>query len=286
LLAGGACFEELWFAPGSPFPEGARVLQIQSAPRTLAYDHAVAVDLVADIGAALRALDAALAAASDDAWRAAAECRSAQLTAQKAQDSAAYRARQEKAWARLPISIPRAVAALREATPVSALIVEEAITANADFAAAFQIDAADVYFGSRGGGIGQALAGAIGASVAHPGRPVLCVSGDGSAMYSITALWTAAHHNLPIVFVILSNREYRVLKQNLDIYRQRFATAPGRPYPQMDLTQPALGFVEMAAGMGVPGVRVSQPEEIAPAVARAFSAGAPRLVEIEIEKKR
>jgi len=286
LLAGGACFEELWFAPGSPFPEGARVLQIQSAPRPLAYNCAVAVDLVADMAPALRAINDAIALATDDAWRAAAQRRSAQLAAQKAQDTAAYRARQEKAWARMPISIPRAVAELHKATPADALIVEEAITASADFAAAFQIDAADAYFGSRGGGIGQALAGAVGTSIGHPGRPVLCVSGDGSAMYSITALWTAAHHALPIVFVILANREYRVLKQNLDIYRQRFDTASDKPYPHMDLAGPGLGFVEMAAGMGVAGVRVSQPDEIAGAIAQAFAEGAPRLVEIEIEGKR
>ena len=73
------------------------------------------------------------------------------------------------------------------------------------------------------------MAGAIGVAVAEPKRPILCVSGDGSSMYSIQALWTAAHHDLPIVFVILANREYRVLKHNIDAYRARFevkATSP------------------------------------------------------------
>ena len=105
-------------------------------------------------------------------------------------------------------------------------------------------------------------------------------------MYSITALWSAAHHNLPIVFVILANREYRVLKHNLDIYRQRFNTPSSKSYPQMDLARPPLVFVEMAAGAGVPGVRVSQPDEVAGAVEQAFAAGAPRLVEIAIESMR
>jgi benzoylformate decarboxylase len=127
---------------------------------------------------------------------------------------------------------------------------------------------------------------AIGASVAQPNRPVLCVSGDGSAMYSIQALWSAAHHRLPIVFAILVNREYRVLKHNLDIYRQRFDAMSEKPYPQMDLAGPQLGFVELAGGMGVPGVRVSDPDAVAGAVAAAFAAGGPRLVEIEIEAKR
>ena len=278
VLVGGAFFEELWFAPGSPFPEGARVVQIESSARPLSYKYAVDLGLVAGMGAALRALDAAIAAEADDAWRAAAKQRCAQLAAQKSRDRAIYQARLEKGWARMPISMSRAMAEVRKAAPANALVVEEAITAKFAFEAAFQFDAPDQYLGPRGGGIGQALAGAIGASIGDPDRPVLCVSGDGSAMYSITALWTAAHHGLPIVFVILANREYRILKHNLDIYRQRFDALSGKPYPQMDLATPALGFVELAAGTGVTGVRVSRPDDIAGAIEQAFAARAPRLV--------
>ncbi len=250
LLLGGAFFEEVWFTPGSPFPDGARVVQIETSARPLAYNHAPAVGIVAGMGAALRALDEAVASGADDAWRAGARARCARLAEQKANDVAAYQARLGKAWAREPISMPRVMADLRKATPAGALVVEESITASVDFAAAFQFDAPDQYLGARGGGIGQGLAGAIGASVGNPGRPVLCVSGDGSAMYSIQALWSAAHHALPIVFVILVNREYRVLKHNLDIYRQRFDVQSDKPYPKMDLTGPALGFVEVGRGHG------------------------------------
>lgn len=286
LLLGGAFFEEIWFSPGSPFPDGACVVQVETSARPVAYNHAVDVGLIGGMGAALRALDEAIAREAGDAWRAAAASRCAALAGQKARDTAAYAARLDKAWARQPISMPRVMAELRRATPADAMIVEESITASLDFAASFSIESADQYLGARGGGIGQGLAGAIGASVGHPGRPVLCLSGDGSAMYSIQALWTAAHHGLPIVFAVLANREYRVLKHNLDLYRQRFGAASSKPYPQMDLTGPTLGFVEMAAGMGVPGVRVSRGDDISAAVAQAFSAGGPRLIEILIEGKR
>lgn len=286
VLLGGAFFEEVWFTEGSPFPQGAKVIQIETSARPLAFNHAPDVGMVAGMSSALRALTAALTAGADAAWTAAAQARCAELAAHKARDAAAYTARLEKAWARTPISMPRVMAELRRATPASALIVEESITASVDFAAAFAFDQPDQYLGARGGGIGQGLAGAIGASVAQPDRPVLCVSGDGSAMYSIQALWSAAHHRLPIVFAILVNREYRVLKHNLDIYRQRFDALSEKPYPQMDLAGPQLGFVELAGGMGVPGVRVSDPDAVAGAVAAAFAAGGPRLVEIEIEAKR
>ena len=286
LLLGGAFFEEIWFSPGSPFPAGAKIVQIESSARPLAYNHPVDVGMVAGMGAALRALDEAIAAKADEAWRGAARSRCARLAAQKADDTTAYQARLAKAWARAPISMPRAMAELRKATPANAVVVEESITASVDLAASFAYDTADQYLGARGGGIGQGLAGAIGASIGHPGRPVLCVSGDGSAMYSIQALWTAAHHHLPIVFVILANGEYRILKHNLDLYRQRFDAASAKPYPQMDLGDPGLSFVEMAAGMGVTGVRVSRPDEFAGAIGEAFAARSPRLVEIAIEGKR
>jgi len=137
--------------------------------------------------------------------------------------------------------------------------------------------------GARGGGIGQALPGALGVKLAHPDRPVLAVSGDGSAMYSIQALWTAAHHDLAVVFLILNNREYRILKHNMDTYRQRFGAKPERGYPNMDLVSPDLGFVDLARGMGVEGVRVTAPDELRPALDKAFSANRPFLLDVAIE---
>ena len=112
---------------------------------------------------------------------------------------------------------------------------------------------------------------------------MVAVSGDGSAMYSIQALWTAAHHDLGVVFVILSNREYRILKHNMDAYRQRFGEKPERPYLHMDLTKPELGFVEMAQGMGVAATRVTRPDDFRPALEAAIRAGRPHLIELLIE---
>ena len=105
-------------------------------------------------------------------------------------------------------------------------------------------------------------------------------------MYSIQALWTAAHHDLPIVFVILANREYRVLKHNIDAYRARFDVKSNKPYMHMDLSNPVINFVDMARGMGVAGARVARADDIKPAVAAAFKSGRPHLLEIEIEGKR
>jgi benzoylformate decarboxylase len=88
------------------------------------------------------------------------------------------------------------------------------------------------------------------------------------------------------VFVVLANRQYRILKHNVDVWRQNFQAGTQHPYQQMDLTGPELDFVQLAAGMGVDAVRVEKAAAIAPALATAVAANRPYLVEIAIEGKR
>lgn len=280
LLLGGPFFEEVWFADGAPFPAGAAVLQVEESAETLARNHPLTTGMVAGMASALGALADAVA---PDA--AAAKARASALAAAKVEATAAQAARVERAAARRPMAMSVVMAALGEATPRDAIFVEEAITANLDFARSVEIAGPGAYYSGRGGGIGQGLAGAVGVAVAAPDRPVVCVSGDGSAMYSIQALWSAAHHDLNVTFVILANREYRVLKHNIDAYRGRFGVESNRGYAHMDLTGPALGFAELAGGMGVPAERVETPDALKAALATAFASDGPSLIEAAIEGK-
>lgn len=281
LMVGGPFFEEVWYAPGSPFAAGTKVLQIEPGASRLAYNFALDAGVLADVGAALEALEAAV---SVDA--AMAKKRGEALKAQREAEDAAQKARVEKAWSRSPTSMARAMAEIRAGSPRDVVVVDETITANLDLFKTFSFSGPGDYYSGRGGGIGQGLAGAIGVAVAQTKRPILCLSGDGSSMYSIQALWTAAHHDLPIVFVILANREYRVLKHNIDAYRARFDVKSNKPYMHMDLGGPTMGFADMARGMGVAGTYVSKADDIKAAVAAAFKSGKPHLIEIEIEGKR
>jgi len=283
LLVGGPFFEEVWYAPGSPLPEGAAAIQIESSPERLAHNLPVRVGLVSHPRAALSALRAATARGAGAAFRDAAAERNRALRALKSQDAQAQRARAAKRWDHAPISVPRFAAEIEAALPPDAIVVDESITASIDLVRTVEFESEDAYVGARGGGIGQALPGALGVKLAHPDRPVVALSGDGSAMYSIQALWTAAHHDLAVVFVILNNREYRILKHNMDTYRQRFGAKPDRAYPNMDLVAPDLGFVDLARGMGVEGMRVSKPGELRPALDKALGAGRPFLLDVAIE---
>jgi len=280
LMVGGPFFEEVWFDGASPFPAGAKVIQIEESAGQLARNHALSLGLVGGVKPALEEL--AIAVTTDAA---AAEARAKALASQKEQEREAQLGRVERAQARRPMAMSVMMETLATAVPADTIFVEEAITASLDFARSINIAGTGHYFGGRGGGIGQGLAGAVGVSVANPEKRVVCVSGDGSAMYSIQALWTAAHHNLPITFVILSNREYRVLKHNIDVYRGRFSVESNRGYTHMDLEGPDLGFVEMARGMGLSAEQVTEPDALTDAMQRAAASQGPALVQVMIEGK-
>ncbi len=285
LMVGGPFFEEVWYAPAGPFPPAASVLQIEESTARLGRNHRLDAGLIAGLVPALEAVSAAVREGQSAAHAAAATDRNQTFAARRAKERAARSARLEAMAERRPMPVPVMLETLAGAVPEDVVIVEEAITGSPEIPRAFAFAGAGDYFCGRGGGIGQGIAGALGVKLASPERPLVCLSGDGSAMYSIQALWTAAHHRLPIVFVILANAEYRILKHNLDIYRRRFEVATNHPYVQMDLVDPPLGFVEMAAGMGVAGVRVTEPDELAAAVREALESDVPRLIEVAVEGK-
>ena len=285
FLLGGPAWEELWFDSASPLPDGAPVIELQNSAELLAFNEPVDVGLAGGLAISLKRLERDLRARREDAPARAATARNTALATEKAAEREAVRARLEKLRDVRPMTPAIALHEVAEAAPGDAVVADESITASLDVWDQFDFRRPGDYYGGKGGGIGQGIAGAIGAQVAHPGRPVLAITGDGSAMYSIQALWTAAHHRLPIVFVILSNREYRVLKHNLDIYRHRFDARSNRPYPHMDLVDPVLGFVEMARGMGVDGLQVTEPEQVGPAIRKGLAAGAPFLVDLVVSGK-
>ncbi len=286
VLIGGPFFEDVWYASDGPFPDGANVVHIEASPDRLAHSIAPTAGTVSDIGATISRLADAVVAQAPGSYQSEAAARNTALAERKARETAVQTARTERAWERVPISMPRVMAEIRDALPDNAIVVDETITASLDLARTIDFANAGDYYGARGGGIGQGIAGALGVAVAEPERPVVCLSGDGSAMYAIQALWTAAHVELPIIFVILANREYRVLKHNIDVYRQRFDITSQEPYAHMDLGEPRLGFVEMASGMGVAGTHITAAEDIGATMQAALASKRPHLIEIDIEAKR
>jgi benzoylformate decarboxylase len=163
-----------------------------------------------------------------------------------------------------------------EALPPDAVVVEEALTSAFSLLSFLPLRDPKGYFGLASGGIGFAMAGAVGVSLAQPGRPIVAIIGDGSAMYSIQALWTAAHLKLPIVYIIANNRSYRILKERLRDFRGT------EKFIGMDLRDPELDFVALARGMGVSARYVSRADEIGPALGEAIAGEGPVLLDVAV----
>jgi acetolactate synthase-1/2/3 large subunit len=135
-----------------------------------------------------------------------------------------------------------------------------------------------------GGAIGQGLPCAVGAAVACPDRPVLCLESDGSAMYSIQALWTMARERLNVTTVVLNNRAYAILRVELE--RVGAVTSGQRAAELLDLSTPDLDFAGMAVALGVPATRASTADELAAQLARAYAEPGPHLIDAAIRPVR
>lgn len=128
-----------------------------------------------------------------------------------------------------------------------------------------------------GGAIGQGLPNAVGAAIACPDRPVLALVGDGSAMYTLQALWTLARERLNVVTVVFNNRAYAIL--NMELQRVGAAGQGEKARSQLDLTQPGLDFVALARGMGVPATRAATTIEFVAALEQALATPGPHLID-------
>ncbi|MBW1800333.1 MAG: thiamine pyrophosphate-binding protein [Deltaproteobacteria bacterium] len=283
LLVGGNFFEEIWYVPESPFPEGAALIQLEASPDELARNFAVDINLLGDPRAGIQSILEALAQRIDDGFRGAAQKRNAELAKIQVREAAEYEKRVRQKWDHRPMAASRLMTELKGAMPEDAIIVNESITTSSELRRSINFDRQGDYYGTRGGGIGQGVPGAVGAKLAHPDRPVIAMSGDGSAIYTIQALWTAAHYNIPVVYIIINNRTYRILQINIDFYRKQFGLPMDRPYPHTDLIDPDIEFVKLAEGFGVQALRITEPEEIAPAVKTALESGKPWLLDVIVE---
>ncbi len=149
LLVGGPFFEEVWYAPGSPLPPGARTIHVESSPERLAHNWPVSVGLVGHPRAVLSALRAAVDRGATPSVHEAARSRNDALRTLKAQDAEAQRARAAKRWDHAPIAVPRLMAELEAALPPEAIVVDESITASLDLARTVQFERAGDYVGAR-----------------------------------------------------------------------------------------------------------------------------------------
>lgn len=176
------------------------------------------------------------------------------------------------------IDLDKLAAVIARAIPEDAIVVDESVTTGRAFSPATKGAVRHTWLNNCGGSIGYAMPAAIGAAIACPERKVLCMSGDGSAMYTVQALWTMAREQLDITVLIFANRSYKILRGELT------NVGVGNPGPRaidmLSLDRPALDWVQMARSMGVTAQSVDSCEALEAAMDDGLTGGVPNLIEI------
>jgi len=258
-----------------PMPDGMSMVQIGLVDWDLAKNYGAEIAIKADVKETLRALTPALKAAGGSALEARAKQGLADLASKN------WSARRKplieqisKAASKAPIDPDYLSLQVVEAMPDKAILVDEGLTSGRQLLSLRPHRDRYGYHALASGGIGWGLPASVGVSLANPDRPVVCFSGDGSAMYSIQSLWTAAHHKLPLNVVICNNGGYRIIKQRL------LAFHGDDHYVGMDFVDPPVDFSGLAKSMGMEAIRITDPAELKPKLTDAFKRPGAKLIEV------
>jgi benzoylformate decarboxylase len=173
-----------------------------------------------------------------------------------------------------PIPVEFLLHALSAAMPADAMLVEEAPSHRLAMQKFMPMRGQDSFCTMASGGLGFGLPASVGMALAHPGRRTVCLVGDGSAMYSIQALWTAAQRKLPLTIVVINNAGYGAMRSFSQVMQVRHV-------PGLDL--PGIDFVQIAQGLGCDAVRVSKASELAPALTRGLAHDGTSLIEVIVD---
>jgi benzoylformate decarboxylase len=261
-----------------PLPEGLPIVQVGLVDADLAKNYGVEIALKADVKETLRALIPALKSAGGGALEDRAKQGLANLAPKNWTARRATLVEQiSKNRERSPIDPDFLALSVVEAMPENAILVDEGLTSSRQMLTLRPHRDRYGYHALASGGIGWGLPASVGVSMANPERPVVCYSGDGSAMYSIQALWTAAHHKLPLTVVIINNGGYRIIKQRL------LAFHGDNHYVGMDFVDPPVDFVGLAKSLGMEAMRITHPKDLKATLSAAFDRPGAKLIEVMVD---
>ncbi|GLS22474.1 benzoylformate decarboxylase [Labrys miyagiensis] len=277
---GGKSLITILYTEGSAVPPGCAVFQMSADVRDLGRTYPTRLSVVGDLKHSLHALAPLLAKAIAGRTEVySALLRQAGLDQQqRQQELAALAAAQMDV---VPVTpLVAAQQAMRAVGPYVA-IVDEAIATSLHVRGFLNSSSPRQYSFLRGGALGWGMPAAVGCCLGLGREPVVSLVGDGAALYSPQALWTAAHEKLPVTFVVMNNREYNILK-NFMKGQVGYASNRQNHFIAMELDDPPIDYQAMAKSYGVPGRRITRAGDIAGAVEAGIASGQPNLIEIVI----
>jgi benzoylformate decarboxylase len=273
----------IYSEPARPIPEHVRLIQLDANPWEVGKNYPVEVGLLGDPKAGLAELGQYVSGLlSSDQVRAARQRRDAHA-ARRATEREALLAEIDAQRDERPMTPLALMGALSRVLPSNVAVVEEAVTTHHNVLERLGVikDPTGL-ISHRGWALGWGLGCSIGAKLAWPDRPVVALLGDGSTLYGVQGLWTAAHHHIPVTFVVANNAQYKILKVSGDV--MKLPQMARRNYLAMDLTDPEIDFVNLARSFGVEAHRVAEPEELSARVSDALNRTEPLLLDVPVDR--
>jgi benzoylformate decarboxylase len=270
--------------PGNidPMPRGMPVIHLDTDPWEIGKNYPAAAAILGDPKATLPELTAMTRERMTSAAKGEARARLQTASEAALADREALRAKARALAKTVPVQPLALLGAIGDMLPQDTVVIEEVLSSAPGIRSLIRSDDAQSFYGLRGGGIGWGLPAAIGVKLALPHRPVVALIGDGSAMYTIQALWTAAHYRIPVIFVILNNTSYRILKQRLHALRGHAEQVD--TYVGMELLDPAIDFIGLSRSLGVAAERAKTVHEATDLIAKALADSAPMLIDVELDR--
>jgi benzoylformate decarboxylase len=283
LIVGTYMLPEVFPALDDVFAPDAKTVHIDLNAYEIAKNHPVTLGLVSDPKLTLAHLAAHIERLLDDRSRGHAASRAESIGRTKREaraktfdNDAAFRNHE-------PLHFSRFMEEFRQHAPADCIVFDEALTNSPAVTRYFSPTNPGQFFQTRGGSLGVGIPGAIGAKLARPEKAVFGFTGDGGAMYTIQALWTAARHNVDAKFVVCNNRSYRLLQLNIAEYWKEQRIRPHEFPVSFDLSKPQIRFDDMARSMGVPAARIERADQIGPAIRQALETHGPFLLDVVLE---
>jgi benzoylformate decarboxylase len=269
--------------PACPIPEHVRLIHLDADPREIGKNYPLDVGLLGDPKAGLAELTRHVSEIQSVAQVQAAAQRREEHAARRAAEREVLLAGIDAQRDQRPMTSLTLMSALARVLPPDAAVVEEAATTHQNVLEKLGLPQDPTgHFAHRGWALGWGLGCAVGVKLAWPERPVVALVGDGAALYGIQGLWTAAHHHIPVAFVIANNAQYKILKVSGNVM-QLPRIVQGN-YLAMDLVEPEVDFVGLARSFGVRAYRVAEPDELSDRLRDAPDRGEPVLLDVPIER--
>jgi benzoylformate decarboxylase len=265
-----------------PMPASLTLIHLDTDPWELGKNYPPQVAILGDPKTTLPDITEAVRKAMSSGARGAARERLDAAKATTLAERNALKAKARDMAGQTPVQPLSLLNAIGEMLPKDAVVIDETISSGAGIRSLIRSDDPQSFYGLRGGGIGWGLPAALGVKLALPDRPVLALVGDGSAMYTCQALWTAAHERIAAVFVILNNSSYRILKQRL--VAQRGLAAQVDRFVGMELTDPVIDYVGLARSLGVAAERAASVHDATDLIAKGLKSDAPLLIDVPVDR--